>query len=226
LKKYISAFEINAKFYDITDNTNKLREMHLNIWLFKLYIQDIKEFHKLRSSIHTFFIANPDYQYKIKMLRNKAKRKKLTEREIKFLFMYEQNKYISSLLKFFQYHTLTKKNILTSLSICIYKAMVLSGEIKKYQAKTLLETMFYKLDMPTTIRLKDIENVYIKTVVHDLVIFAYPSINAKTSLYNIDEFNEILSRKMEEYAQNPVILEKIKNYQRNKNFLMQFKLGL
>ena len=226
LKKYISAFEINAKLYDITDDINRLREMHLNIWLFKLYLQDIEEFHKLRSSMHTFFIANPDYKHKIKMIRSKAKRKKLTEREINFLFMYERNKYISSLLKFFQYHTLTKKKILTSLSISIYKAMTSSGEIKKHQAKALLETMFYKLDIPTTIRLKDIENAYIKTVVHGLVIFTYPNKNGTSTLYNLEEFNEILSRKMEEYPQNSVILEKFENYQRDKISLIQAKLGL
>lgn len=210
LKKYISAFEQNLQLYTIIEDEPNRDKMILNIWLFELFIKNVKEFFKFQSYIFTFFLANPETLEIYKNLV--AKTKPLSDNELMFKIKYERNRYLKSLLKFFRCHSLTRKNIMTSLSITLYKALIKTDAISKYQIKEILETMFYKLDTPTTIRVDEMDNAYIKTVVNGVLIYAYPSSNDIESLYNFEETHAKLSNKIEKYKNSQSKVAKFENY--------------
>lgn len=224
LKKYISAFETNLNLYKIIDDEPNRGKMILNIWLFDLFIEDIKEFYRVSSSIYTFILANPDYSKNYRIL--KSLKRKLKDSEKYFVSMYETNKYLKSLLKFFRCYTLTKKNIMTALSIMLYKSLMKTNAISKHQSKEILETMFYKLDVSTVIRVDEIDKVYIKTVVNGLIIQAYPSSNDIESLLNFEEINKKLSKKIKKYENTPFKKTNFENYIKNRISPLQAKLSL
>jgi hypothetical protein len=223
LKKYISAFETNLNLYEIIEDKSNIHKMLLNILLFELFMKDIEKFNKLQSGIYTFFLANPDYSKNYGILKNL--KRGLKDSEKYFVYMYETNKYLKSLLKFFRCHSLTKKNIMTSLSIMLYKLLLKTEAISKHQIKEILETMFFKLDAPTVIRVDEIDKVYIKTVVDGLIINAYPSSNDIESLFNFEEINKKLLKKIEKYENNPSKKTNFENYIKNKISPLQAKLS-
>jgi len=51
LKKYISSFEQTQQLYKITGDDINYDKMALNIWLFKIFMNDIEEFSKIQSGI-------------------------------------------------------------------------------------------------------------------------------------------------------------------------------
>ncbi|MGE4457308.1 MAG: hypothetical protein AB7E13_10245 [Arcobacteraceae bacterium] len=223
LKKYILAFEQNLKLYDITNDTENKNKMLWNILVFELFMEDIEVFYKLQSSIYTFFLANPDNKQKYQILKNSDNC--FTEKEKQFINIYETHKYLKSLFKFFRCYTLTKKNIMTSLSIKLYKMLIKTEVISKYQIKEILETMFFKLDAATTIRVDEMDKTYIKTVVDGLVISAYPSTNDIQSLLNFEEINKKLSKRLEKYENNQLKKTRLKNYIQTKISPLQAKLS-
>lgn len=224
LKKYISAFETNLNLYKIIDDEPSKNKMILNIWLFDLFIEDIEGFFKVQSSVHTFFLSNPDYAKRYQIL--KTYKKNLNDIEKRFIYMYETYKYLKSLLKFFRCYALTKKNIMTSLSIVLYKSLIKTDAIAKHQSKEILETMFYKLDAPTVIRVDEMDKTYIKTVVDGLIIQAYPSTNDIESLFNFEEINIRLLRRLEKYENTPSKKTNFENYIKNRISPLQAKLSL
>ncbi|OHE10699.1 MAG: hypothetical protein A2513_09595 [Sulfurimonas sp. RIFOXYD12_FULL_33_39] len=224
LKKYISAFEKNLKLYIIIKDRKNINKMVLNILLFELFMEDIEKFYKLQSDIHTFFLANPENKRNYQILQKS--KKKLTDVEKKFIYMYETYEYLKSLLKFFRCHALTKKNIMTSLSIMLYKSLMKTEAISKYQIKEILETMFFKLDAPTVIRVDEMDKIYIKTVVDKLIIQAYPSSNDIESLLNFEEINKKLLKKIEKYENAPSEKIKFENFIKDKISPLQGKLSL
>lgn len=226
LKKYITAFELNKNVCEITNDITGANKMILNIQIFKLFMLDIEKFNHLQVSLITNALVNPEMESNIMKLRSKQKRKKLTDIEIKIILNYEQAKYIRKVCEFFKYHSLTKKNILTSLSISLYKAVVITDKISKYQAKEILEVMFNKMDMPTTIRITDIDGVYIKTLVDNLQIYAYPSSKDIQSLYNFNDIKDILSTRMDSYSDNPSKLKKLDKYINTKIAHLQERLDI
>lgn len=157
------------------------------------------------------------------MLKNRKRLLKDTEKF--YIIMYQRYKYLQSLLKFFRCYSLTKKNIMTSLSITLYKSLIKTNAISKYQIKEILETMFHKLDNPTIVRVDEMDRIYIKTVVDKLPIYAYPSSNGKESLYNFEEINKKLSAQLEKYQDNPSKKEKYENYIKTKISPLQDKLN-
>lgn len=223
LKKYISAFEKNLKLYTIIKDRKNINKMVLNILLFELFMEDIEKFYKLQSDIHTFFLANPENNRNYQILQKS--KKKLTDVEKKFIYMYETYEYLKSLLKFFRCHALTKKNIMTSLSIMLYKSLMKTEAISKYQIKEILETMFFKLDTPTVIRVDEMDKTYIKTVVDGLVVNAYPSTNDIESLLNFEEINRRLLNRLEKYENNQFRKTRLDNYIKNKISHLQAKLS-
>lgn len=224
LEKYISAFKTNLNFYEIIEDKPNRNRMILNILLFKLFMEDIEEFSRVKSSIYTFILANPENSKNYRILKNL--KRELKDSEKYFISMYESNKYLKSLLKFFRCHSLTKKNIMTSLSITLYKSFIKMRAISKYQIKEILETMFHHLDNPTTIRVDEMDKTYIKTVVNGVIIYAYPSSNDIKSLYNFEEINKRLSNMIEKHKDNPSKKVKFENYKNTKISPLQSKLSL
>jgi len=223
LKKYISAFELNLKFYKITQDENNIHKMSLNIWLFNLYIDDIDEFYKFQTNINTFFLSSPEKSDKYKNLKRQGK--EITESDKEFMQQYQNKRHLKSILKFFRYRSLTSKNIMTSLSIVLYKALIDTKEIKKHQAKNILETMFHKLEYPTTIRINEMSNIYIKVVIDKLPIFAYHSSTDKESIYDFNMINKILLSKKENCKESPSKTNKYQHYIDTYIATLQKKLG-
>lgn len=221
LNKYITAFEQSIIYYKIINNEENINQMVLNILVLELFMKSTEDYYVLQSKVYSFFISSPDAIDAYKKLKRKRNPTKI---EIQFIKKYEDYKYIKSILKMFRCYSLTKKNILTSLSISIYKAMMMTNEIKKHKVKEIIEEMFFNLDIPTTIRIKDIENVYIKTVVNNLVIYAYPSSKDIPSLYNFDEIDKILLNKMDKNKDNSSKLKKYENYKNTKLSPLRKKL--
>lgn len=223
LKTYISAFEKNQKLYEIIKDETNRDKMILNILLFESFMEDIESFSKTQSAIYTFFLSNPENRENYKKIKSSTR--ELRDFEKNFLITYERYKYLKSLLIFFRCHSITEKNIMTSLSITLYKILMKTNAISKYQIKEILETMFFKLDAPTTIRVDEMDKTYIKTVVDKLIILAYPSSNDIESLLNFDEINKKLLEKLEKYKDNPSKKEKYENYINTRISPLQDKLS-
>lgn len=223
LQKYISAFEVNRDFYFNINDTKNAVKMNINIWLFNLYINNIQEFYKIQSSINTLFISSPHIKENIKIIKEK---KSLSDKEKLYMMKYIFAKHLKDIFLFFKYHPLTKKSILTSLSIILYKSLTYNNQVKKHRAKEILETMFYKLDLPTTIRVDKMDKLYIKTKIDNLLIYAYPNSKDIPSLYNFENISEILSKNISKYQNNLQKQQQYENYIKNFILPIQSKTGI
>ncbi|WP_457748249.1 hypothetical protein [Sulfurimonas sp.] len=210
LNKYISAFEKNLDYYLNIGYEQNIIITKINIWLFNLYKEDIEDFYKVQSSINTLFIATPDIKYKIKMLTRKKRR--LSDKEKLYITNYKSISYLKEAFKFFKYTPLTNKNIITSLSILLYKYLMTQTSIKKNQAKNILETMFYKLDLPTTLRVDQMNQIYVKTQIENILIYAYPSTKKIYSLYDFENIAQQLSKNILKYKKDSHKYQKYINY--------------
>ena len=207
LQKYITAFETHLKYQQIIEDKNSSNTI-ADILIFKLYMTSLEDFDKLQSEIHTFLFSSPEVARNIKILKKKICQSK---KDINlYIQRYELFKHLYKAFKFFRCYSLSEKNIMTSLSIILYKNLIKTNTVKKYQVKKILESMFFNLDYPTTIRVDDMDDTYVKTKVDELLIYAYPSSKEKVPLYDVDKIISVLNKKIKKYENNP---HKVKRFE-------------
>jgi len=215
LQKYITAFETHLKYQQIIKEQNSCSNTIADILIFKLYMTSLEDFNKLQSEVYTFLFSSPEIATNIKVLKKRYSKSKRIPKEIDlYIQRYELFKYLYKAFKFFRCYSITEKNIMTSLSIVLYKNIIKTNTIKKYPLKEILESMFFNLDYPTTIRIDNINNTYVKTKVDELLIYAYPSSKEKVPLYDIDRIISVLNKKIKKYENNS---HKVKRFEHHLN---------
>ena len=213
LQKYISAFETHLQYQKIIKDEKSSQNTIADILVFQLYISNLEAFYKLQSEVHTFLFSSPEVARNIKILKKRYARAKKLPKEIElYIQKYKLYRHLYKAFKFFRCHSISEKNIMTSLSLVLYKNLMKTNEIKKYQAKEILESLFFNLDYPTTIRVDDIDDTYIKTKLDELLIYAYPSSKEKVPLYDVDSIISVLNKKIKKYQDNAHKTKRLKHH--------------
>jgi len=213
IKKYINAFELNIHYQQIIHDAKAERQTIVNKYIFKLYLENKEQFYKIRTATYNFKISNPEIAKTIKILKERrARTHNFTKKERVYIEIYEFFTYCFNALKFFRCHDITEKNIITSLSIILYKHLTKTDFINKSKAKNILETMFYKLDISTIIRPEDMDYIIVKTMVNGLTILAYPSSNGKPSPIDFEKVITTLKKKIDKHKNIPRKAEELQHY--------------
>ena len=67
--------------------------------------------------------------------------------------------------------------------------------------------------------------MYITTVIDKIVVYAYPNVNEKPSLFNFNEIDKIISNKLERYKNNQHKMKIYENYINTKLTPIRTNLG-
>lgn len=194
LDRYMSAFKMNAEYYNSIGDIEKVHFMFQSYRIFENFKNDSESTLNAFSEINTFLLSTPDVAKNIRLLMGK---RKLTQIQKEYIQRYNEYKNIQKVAKFFEGYNVTRKVIVTSASIYLYRTIYVNMEVPKNTLKNVIESILIRLGEQVNIYPNKMEGVYLKTVFKKLPIFAYPSKNEKIPFIDVDKISQILENRIE-----------------------------
>lgn len=194
INRYIDSFTHMKEIHDVLGNKEQKRFSALGLYLFKSFQHDTEATLNAFGEANTFLLAYPDVKKKAMSLMGQ---KQLSPKQQNFLQTYNMYKSISQYGKFFEGYHVSRKIIVTSTSIFLYRSLLELPNMKKYTLKEVLETVFMKIEETVKIYPEKMDEIYLKTVFGAFPIFAYPAKNEKRPYVDLNRVAEILEGKIE-----------------------------
>lgn len=194
LDRYMNAFKMSAEYYHSLGDIEKVHFMFQSYKIFEDFKKDSESTLNVFSEINTFLISTPDVAKNIRLLMRK---RRLSQEHKKYIQQYNQYKNIQKIAKFFEGYNVTRKGIITSTSVYLYRTIYANMEVPKNTLKNVIESIFIRLGEEVKVYPYNMEGVYLKTVFKKLPIFAYPSKNEKIPFIDVDKINQILENRIE-----------------------------
>lgn len=194
LDRYMNAFKMSAEYYHSLGDIEQVHFMFQSYKIFEDFKKDSEATLNVFSEINTFLISTPDVAKNIRLLMRK---RQLTQKQKEYLQLYNGYKNIQKIAKFFEGYNVTRKVIITSASIYLYRTIYLNMEVPKNTLKNVIESIFIRLGEQVNVYPNKMEGVYLKTVFKKLPIFAYPSKNEKIPFIDVDKISQILENRIE-----------------------------
>ncbi|MFA6628203.1 MAG: hypothetical protein WCS55_00390 [Sulfuricurvum sp.] len=194
LDRYITAFQMNAEYYSAIKDIENFHFMFQSYKIFKDFQKNSEAILNLFSEANTILLSTPDIAKNVRLLMRK---RKLNQSEKDYIQQYNGYKNIQKISKFFEGYNVTRKGIITSTSIYLYRTIYVNMEVPKNTLKNVIESIFIRLGEQVNVYPNNMESVYLKTVFKKLPIFAYPSKNEKTPFIDVDKISQILENRIE-----------------------------
>lgn len=194
LDRYMNAFKMSAEYYHSLGDIEKVHFMVQSYKIFEDFKKDSESTLNVFSEINTFLISTPDVAKNIRLLMRK---RQLTQKQKEYLQLYNGYKNIQKIAKFFEGYNVTRKVIITSASIYLYRTIYVNMEVPKNTLKNVIESIFIRLGEQVNVYPNKMEGVYLKTVFKNLPIFAYPSKNEKIPFIDVNKISQILEKRIE-----------------------------
>ncbi|WP_291750825.1 MULTISPECIES: hypothetical protein [unclassified Sulfuricurvum] len=194
LDRYMNAFKMSAEYYHSLGDIEKVHFMFQSYKVFEDFKKDSESILNVFSEINTFLLSTPDVAKNIRLLMRK---RKLTQIQEEYIQRYNEYKNIQKIAKFFEGYNVTRKVIITSASIYLYRTIYINMEVPKNTLKNVIESIFIRLGEQVNIYPNKMEGVYLKTIFKKLPIFAYPSKNEKIPFIDVDKISQILENRIE-----------------------------
>ena len=120
LDRYIDSFELNARYYHSIGDTEHVEFMSQSWETFKAFKEDSDVVLNSFAEVNTYMLSIPDIKRKIRLL---LKRETLTPEQKQYIKRYNLYKNVQKISKFFEGYSVTRKGILTSTSIHLFRSL-------------------------------------------------------------------------------------------------------
>ncbi|MDD3597238.1 hypothetical protein [Sulfuricurvum sp.] len=194
LDRYMNSFKMSAEYYHSIGDIENVHFMFQSYKIFENFKKDSESTLNAFSEINTFLLSTPDIAKNIQLLMRK---RKLTQIQKEYIQRYNEYKNIQKIAKFFEGYNVTRKVIITSASIYLYRTIYVNMEVPKNTLKNVIESIFIRIGEQVNVYPNKMEGVYLKTVFKKLPIFAYPSKNEKIPFIDVDKISQILENRIE-----------------------------
>lgn len=194
LDRYINAFKINNQFYHSIGDIENMQLSFQSYKIFENFKKDSVSTLNSFAEVNTILFSFPDIARNVRILKRK---KNLTLGQKEYIRQYNEYKNIQKIAKFFEGYNVTRKGIVTSTSIYLYRIIYAHIDIPKNTLKNVIESIFIKLEEQVHVYPNNMEGVYLKTIFKKLPIFAYPSKNEKTPFIDMDKISYILEKRIQ-----------------------------
>jgi hypothetical protein len=193
LTRYIESFNHMTTYYRSIGENEQADFMMLSWNVFTTFQQNSEVMLNSFAEVNTYLLSTPDIARKISLLHD---RKKLTPEQKKYIHQYREYKQIQEISKFFEGYNITRKVIVTSTSIYIFRSLATLENMQKYTLKDVVESIFRKLGEPLGVYPLKIDDIYLKAVFRNVPIFAYPSKNDRFPYIDINQVASNLEEKI------------------------------
>ncbi len=207
LNRYIESFEHMAKYYHAIGEEDQENFMKLSWMIFKAFQKNSDFVLNGFAENNTFLLSNPDIANIVRLLND---RKKHSSKEKAYIQKYNEHKQLKQISKFFEGYNITRKGIVTSASIYMYRSILMLPNMQKHTLKDVIESIFVRHGESVTIYPAKMNEVYLKTFFQNTPIFSYPSKNEKLPYFDVKKVTSAIEKKIK------AKLEKGKIYDSNK----------
>lgn len=213
LERYIDSFELNGQYYHAIGDTEQMEFMYQSWKTFKAFKESSELVLNSFAEVNTYMLSIPDIKIAIRLLKE---RKRLTPKQKQTIQQYNIYKNAQKISKFFEGYNVTRKGIITSISIHLFRSLSIL-KIPKHTLKDVIESIFACLDETVKVYPDNMQGVYIKTMFKEIPIFAYPSKNEKASYYDLNKVTESLEKRIQSKLEDGKIREsdRLKKYFEN-----------
>lgn len=194
LDRYMNAFKINNQFYQAIGDIENIQLSFQSYKIFEEFKKDSESMLNYFSEVNTILFSFPDIARNV---RNLKRKKSLTLKQKEYIRQYNEYKNIQKIAKFFEGYNVTRKGIITSTSIYLYRIMYAHIDAPKNTLKNVIESIFICLGEQVNVYPNNMEGVYLKTIFKTHPIFAYPSKNEKTPFIDVDKISHTLEKRIQ-----------------------------
>lgn len=219
LDRYIDSFRLNIEYYHSIDDFEQIALMVQSLETFMAFKKDPELVLNSFAEVNTFMLSIPDIKRKMRSLNEQ---KNMTPKQKKYIYKYNMFKNAQKISKFFEGYNVTRKGIITSTSIHLFRSLSMLN-VPKYTLKDALESIFICLGENVKIYPENMQGVYIKTIFKDIPIFAYPSINEKPSYYDFNKVAENLEKRIQTKREKGKIRESDRLQKYFENIILPLK---
>lgn len=192
LDRYIDSFKLNLDYYRAIGDPQNIRFTVQSLDTFIAFKKDPDLVLNSFAEVNTFMLSSPDAKRLILLLKEQ---KNITPKEQEYIHKYDMFKNAQKISKFFEGYNVTRKGIVSSTSIHLFRSLSIL-EIPKHTLKDVLESIFICLGEKVRIYPDNMSGVYVKTIFRKVPIFAYPSKNEKASYYDFEKINEKIVKRI------------------------------
>lgn len=219
LDRYIEAFKLNIEYYHSIGDMEKVQFMIQSWETFRAFKEDSEFVLNSFAEVNTYMLSIPDVKRVIRLLNEQ---KKKTPKQKQYIQKYNIYKNSQRISKFFEGYNVTRKGILTSTSIHLFRSLS-TLNIPKHTLKDVVESIFALFDETVKVYPDNMQGVYIKTIFKDIPIFAYPSKNEKPSYYDFEKVAENIEKRIQSQREKGKVYESDRLQKYFENIILPLK---